>query len=70
METVSTTLTSFLAFCKTIFLVHIFLRLKEDATLSGIASKTGTNQNVNCFTLKDDIQPKFMSGPKGHINDR
>lgn len=38
--------------------------------ISSIASKTGTNQIVNPFTLKDDTHPKCMSCPKGHIHDR
>lgn len=52
------------------FSVNIFLRLKKGAIISSITSKTGTNQSVSSFLLKDDTHPKCILGPKGHIHER
>lgn len=49
-----------------IFLVNIFLRLKEDALTGSIISKTGTNQSVNPFTFKEDTHPRLIWPQRAH----
>lgn len=49
-----------------IFLVNIFLRLKEDALTGGIVSKTGTSQSVNPFTFTEDTLPRLVGPRRAH----
>lgn len=64
MERVSTTLTSFLVFCKTIFLVDIFLRLKEDNHSKWHCLKNWDQPNCQLFYIKRWYSTQIHVGPQ------